>query len=258
MPNLVTVVVETLHKPKPVFGIEPHKLYTVTTPQGDLPERAFDEIREILPLSGYRLLDKLLGEDPATWTKWMVGSGPLTGTWPKRFAKAYYQANINRGWKLDPKYLSQAGEILGKACKGATYYFEFTDEISWNGGFHDDGSCWWREYKDARDALVRRGGFGVLFYRNEEQFKNTQGTYGIGRCWAWPQQGVIYVFNAYGIELPTIAKLISLKFGLSYRRVCTYTDDAWINNQDHNYAIAPTESLPEYKSSHHLTFSSNL
>ena len=148
---------------------------------------------------------------PADWQwVWKVGGkGEYVGMFPKRVAKWLYQKHATKPSK------DQLGELGTKVSahseRNAEYTFDFTHVFDWQAGdFGDKGSCFWTCHVSAKDMLYDNDARAVRFY-------NYAGGY--ARAWVAPYGNGVVVFNGYGLETLSIARILSHKWGAYYKKV---------------------------------------
>lgn len=178
-----------------------------------------------------------LWETDADFKVWMISKGKYSGTWPKRYSTLVFK---ELGCRPPEKMLAKVGQILTKCATTETEYIvDFVDKCEWKAGSFGESSssCWWSDYRGARIGLFRHGGMAMRFYE-----KNGRGC---GRCWMFPHDEGIYIFNAYhnhDLSLYAMASLISVYTGVSYRRVELEIPRAYINGNT-GFFVAPIDVL---------------
>lgn len=195
--------------------------------------------------------------DPARWSDtndsdftWqlLVTKGRYVGTLPKQCSAYCYK---NYGVSLTSDTLTKIGNIIarhGLVREDKHYEWDLTDRFDWcDGDFGDSGSCFWGGNAGARDMLEDAGAFALRLYRPDGR--------GYARCWVLPQDGIYYMFNAYGEPLVTLARILATSKGYSYKRVTLYNNDElsgtlYLNNNGKGYAIAPQTVLDTLPDAH--------
>jgi len=171
-----------------------------------------------------------------------IGSAWTTreGKFPKRMAKYLRR----KGIKAAPEIVSEIGNIASRhVAQQSTYRMDFTQSIDWRAGdFGDAGSCFWGDHSGAKDMLEENGAYAVRFYDADED--------GIGRAWLAPFGEAWIAFNSYGIDLFTVARVLSHAFGWTYERVHLenngMTTGMLYVNSGRGIAIGPAiDDLPE-------------
>ena len=215
-------------------------------PCGEIVESAIKEAEEIVssfcphPTDGatFRFPSpQRLWESGNDWNTWMIPKGKYSGTWPKRYQSYVYQ---QFGCRPPESMVAKLGEILSRFANcEQTYVVDFVNECDWDpGDFGENrGSCWWNEYSNARTGLFDNGGMAMRFY--------TETGKGCGRCWIYPEDDRLYIFNAYhknDLSLYNMACLLSTFLGVSYKRCDIDAPRAYVNN-DTGYCIAPVGVL---------------
>jgi len=131
------------------------------------------------------------------------------GKFPKRVQKYLRR----KGIKAAPEIVSEIGNIASRhVAQQSTYHVDFTQTIDWRAGqFGDGGSCYWGTNAGARDMLAENGAYAIRFYDDDER--------GIGRAWLAPYGNSWIMFNSYGLDLFTVARVMSHAFGWTYQRI---------------------------------------
>jgi hypothetical protein len=178
-----------------------------------------------------------LWNSDADWTNWMVDKGLYSGTWAKRYSSFVWK---NYGCRPPESLIAKLGEILSKSANCENQYIcDITDNFDWEPGTfgESDGSCWWGEFNHARTGLQRHGGLALRFYG-----KNGKGC---GRCWIFPENDRMFIFNNYhkdNLTLYNMACLLATYLGVSYKRVRIDCPGAYINSE-HGFMIAPVDVI---------------
>jgi hypothetical protein len=216
--------------------IELNTRYTFKNPAGTISDSGITEIRKFIssqslqsdvwkavnPDCQYYFLPSL----PDNWQwVWVVQKGEYAGTMPKRVSKYYYKALKLR---CPETFLQELGNIARKHANDSTEYtFEFVDEFNWSSGDYGDyGACWFHSNSDARQILADAGGMAIRFY-------NANGA-GIARAWVYPTDDMYIVFNGYGLQTITIARIMATWLGMDYKKINLSNWDrsngtVWIN-----------------------------
>lgn len=154
--------------------------------------------------------------------EWLVTTGPLQGTLPKRIAHLIYK---NSGAKIPKGIVSEIGNIAARHCgNGQDYVYDITPDFDWReGDFGDTGSCYWGGRASARDMLKEHDSLAIRFYKDSK---------GYGRAWIiFPKpsevmalegkapENICIVYNSYPSSHPLcrVARLIATLTGLSYK-----------------------------------------
>lgn len=205
------------------------QLHTIYLGTGHVSEEGIDVIQGTLAGRGIHLWPDNF--DPAC----VVKSGEYTGTIVKRLRKFYHE----NGLDLNQNLCSEIGSIVGRySTNKQEYTFHFTNRLWPCGKFQDGGSCFWSEKKATPQIIFDNGGGGVCFFDGEK---------GIGRAWILPYGEDWVIFNAYGLEIYEIVKVISTYLGLGYRKIqlSNYSDDDYLYiNDSSQYVI--TSNLDKY------------
>ena len=174
-----------------------------------------------------------------SWKEWKYSDENCSGTWPKRFDNAFYKAY---DFRLPKELVSAMGNEIANALQRTTetIRFEIVDWADWEpGNFQEpSGSCWWDEYDYAREGLINSGGCAVLFYDSKEQYDEAHPlryeSKGLGRCWLFPHEDKLMVFNGYGYYLRDSVRYIAQALELEYRE-CSFNggedEVGWINGE---------------------------
>jgi hypothetical protein len=147
---------------------------------------------------------------PISWSwDWLIASGEFRGTFPKRVASFYYKRHNLR---CPDQFVQQIGNLARKHCdQGRTYEFDFVDQFDWeHGEFGDKWSCYWGSNEEAREVLRENGALAIRFFQDSK---------GFGRAWLVETPDYWIVFNGYGHETVTIARVLSGWMSLHYRQV---------------------------------------
>jgi hypothetical protein len=231
-----------------MFHFSLYTRYTVTAPKGTISERGIEEVtkfiqaqrlssdewREANPNIPYTYLYSL----PVDWDwTWVVQKGEYAGTLPKRISKYYFKVyNI----KCPESFLSQIGNIARAHSEdNLQYEFDFVDKFDWESGdFGDSHSCFWGSKEEARDILHENGALAVRFYKDGA---------GSARAWLYKSEEFLLVFNGYGYLTLHIARVLSLHFNVSYKkiRLTNYNRDdgtLWINGGT-GYLVGTLENI---------------
>lgn len=176
-----------------------------------------------------------------TWPEWwqwrniVSGKGDYVGSFVKRIRK-YLRKEKNKEFT----HAGELGSLIGQYSSWHNCYnFRFSAD-EWNeGDFGDDGSCFFGCRAKAPARIFDSVGGAVQFFDAEHK--------GFARCWIKPIGEQLVLFNAYGLELLTIARIVSGYLGLSYRRVRICNNDEtqgliWINGNG-GFVIAQDVSV---------------
>lgn len=189
--------------------------FTIKTPDGLVSEAGVIELNVYLTFNS---LGRLPVDFEPVWTT-------RRGTLPKRLAAHLYKTSKT---KLSEEQVSAIGNIARRNSSDAqTYYCDFTNRIDWHAGdFGDYGSCAWGDKAGMKD-MVAQNGYAVRFYRESGS--------GYGRAWVAPiSDNRVIVFNAYGLEPITVARILSVHFACGYKRISLANNGSdcgvlWIN-----------------------------
>jgi formylmethanofuran dehydrogenase subunit E len=182
------------------------------------------------------------------WGEWLVKKGVYSGTWPRRYASLCWR---KYGVRPPESLLVDLGNVLGKSATGeSTHIVDFSNTCTWKPGAFGEStsSCWWGEYNGARLGLFKSGGLAMRFWNESNK--------GIGRCWIYPRDEALYIFNAYhnsGMNLYSMAVLLATHLGVSYRRVNIYVRHAYVNGEM-GFRIAPVDVLENGKERYEFDF----
>lgn len=142
---------------------------------------------------------------------WQVDEGTYKGNLPTRIANyAYKRYN---GFKLPEEVKREIGDSASKnvGLISGGIEFDFDEKLDWDSGkFGDSGSCFWQSRRDCIKLLRHKGARAIRFYKDGK---------GIGRAWLANAELGILVFNAYGIPLFEIARILTLFIGLDTKGV---------------------------------------
>lgn len=182
----------------------------------------------------------LLPSLPPDWSwSWVVQSGEYRGTFPKRVSSYYYKKH---NLKMPDTVVQQVGNIARKHLdSGLTYEFDFVDRFDWQSGdFGDSGSCYWGSNEAARDVLTENSAMAVRFYKNDD---------GYGRAWLIETPDFYIVFNGYGYDTLTIARVLSAWMNVEYRKIRLTNNGetsglVWINGGT-GYVIGAKEKIEQ-------------
>jgi hypothetical protein len=163
-------------------------------------------------------------------TEWVTRSGTL----PKRLSKWF----AKRGVKLSSDVLGKVGDIARQYCpKKSVFVYDVVGGDGPNGSWAEwepgdygekPTSCWFGDgsYNGARLQLqAQHQGFAVRFYDPDDTSR------GVGRCWVIVENGIAFLFNAYGpYSLLSIARMLSQEAGAIYHEVKSFEwSEAYIN-----------------------------
>lgn len=229
------------------------ELYDTPSSPVNVSEYAIEDIRDILNSWLTNLgSDKYISSvhnaiETSIMTDWLITDSDVcsyTGTFPKRLAKWFKDYT---GLKLDSNVLGKIGDTASKDISrhnNEYCQFDFTDTFNWHAGdYGDDGSCYFGDRSDAKQAIEDRGSLAIRFYNSKNE--------GYGRAWLvfGRTNGVSHavLFNAYpdNFKLAKIARILSTITGCLYKEVTFENDgeshgELWINNYK-GYAIYPAE-----------------
>lgn len=129
--------------------------------------------------------------------------------------------------KLPDNLISKIGQIAeSHMSKPENIFFDITNCFNWNSGdFGDSGSCFWGENKKAKELMQDNNFTAVRFYHKPRN-ANYYHPEGYARCWIFnnlPFDGMI-IFNAYGVPLVKIARVLSSWLNWDYRRISLYNN----------------------------------
>ena len=173
--------------------------------------------------------------DDEDWVSWIIQRGTYAGTWPKRYASFLRKQH---GHKIDSVQLAKIGTLASSysAKKSEILYIDFTDHANWTPGTFGESntSCWWNEYNRNRMGLFDIGGRAVRFF---DKLENP-----MGRAWLLKYEQGWAMFNIYGKEGFSAARIVSTHLGLSYKKLPMISDESFINNNS-GFLLGPSEFL---------------
>jgi hypothetical protein len=219
--------------------------FDYTVPGGEITStgwnRIIDTLYQSLPVnwgfeSGLEQVDRL----------WTTPQGNFT----KRLAKLALQNNL----KISPQLLSEVGNIAREySSQPATLKLEFSREFNESARhwYHED-SCYWGQYAASRCQLKNHGTIGLRTYDSYGDVN--------GRAWLQPiapttggwvasdktDSDAFVLFNVYGHEYVTIARILATMTGKSYTRVSFSMSDTYINSS--GWLIASPETCQKWSS----------
>lgn len=185
---------------------------------------------------------------------WVVVRGEYAGTLPKRISSWLFKVH---GVRMTAAQLSTIGNIAKKHCIASdTYYLDFTACFDWRAGdFGDSGSCYWGCHEYARTMLADHDSLAVRLY------KDSEGENGYARAWiVFPKKNELryaerradkpdlaVIYNAYGIDLIRLTRLVATHLNLSYSKVelrnqGTDSGTLWINGGT-GYALGLPQAI---------------
>lgn len=152
--------------------------------------------------------------------QWKVnGKAEYVGTFPKRLSKWMWQ---QYGIKLTAEQLGRIGTIAAQhSARAEVVYMDFNWDLDWlkeDGVAFDDSESCFRDpdqYQHSPYWITGNGGGAVRFYSDAD------GCNGIGRALLLPWKGETgwVMFNVYGFEPLTVARILSLYWHEDYKRV---------------------------------------
>ena len=233
--------------------------FVINGPKGEILKEAIDEAQTVVDKFSSSTNDHFkfpspqrLWDDGENWNLWMVAKGEFSGTWPKRYQTMVYK---KYGCRPPAEMTAKLGEILSRfANKEAEHLVDIISNAEWTPGEFGENtsSCWWHEYNHARVGLFSHGGLAFRFF-----YKNGKG---LGRCWLYPREDRIYMFNCYhktNLNLYNMACLLATHMGLSYKRVGIYAEHAYVNGET-GFCVAPVDVLARFTGDRHdLPFADN-
>jgi hypothetical protein len=161
-------------------------------------------------------------------TEWVTKAGTL----PKRLSKWF----AKRGVKLSSDLLGKVGDIARQYCpKRSVYLYDVVGGDGPNGSWAEwepgdygehRGSCWFGgSYNGARLQLqAQHQGFAVRFYDPDNP------SAGVGRCWVIVENGIAFLFNAYGPSLLSMARMVAQECGGLYHECKAFDwSEAYVN-----------------------------
>lgn len=168
---------------------------------------------------------------------WVVPKADYAGTFPKRVA-SWYRRNARPLLTAElQRVIGEIGARLGPQVNhGRTYFCDLVRHIDWDAGdFGDDGSCYWTTNKVARPALNDDPYTGALrFWSGDDD-----DAHGIARCWVTRCDEHVIVWNAYGLNAVTCARVLAAALpGYTYAK-CDLVNNGerkgkvWINGDAH-------------------------
>lgn len=212
--------------------------FTLETPAGGITERGMTELESYLINNGFGCLPSDF--EPVWCTK--------RGTLPKRVQNHLFKTYKT---KLTVEQISAIGNIAkAHTSEGKSYIMDFTKRINWqDGDFGDGGSCFWGDKHEAK-SMLEENAYAVRAFRfrtlgvTDLKYHNLRG---YARAWLAPigEQRFI-VFNGYGETALTFARLLSMLWKRTYKKISLTNngDDGgtlWINGQ--NYVIGTHEQI---------------
>jgi len=166
------------------------------------------------------------------------GSTKMCGSLAKRirkFLNIYYDIN------LSDDDMGELGEVLRVARNKTTqFHCKFVDNFDWNpGDFGDYNSCFWTQKKLAKEALLKAGAKPILFYKNGD---------GVARAITINYKDYLIIFNAYGMNLLEITKILARHFNCVYQTISLTNEDdphnlIHINNNIGNILYDKTKQI---------------
>lgn len=143
------------------------------------------------------------------------------GTLPKRVSKWCHE---KLGVKLDSKLLAAIGDAAAEHMpRGESYLYDIkAGPFDWvRGAFGDPNSCYWTCHSAARHQLSsQHNAFAMRFWQPLRTGEESPSNVGIGRCWILVQDGIAFLFNAYGPHnLLIMARLLATEAGAMYHSV---------------------------------------
>lgn len=177
-------------------------------PLGELSEDGIERIKEQMGDWGYYLL----WPDWWQWKNMVSGNGEYVGSFVKR-AKKY----LKKVYSYDFTHAGELGSLVGEySSRHDCYNFRFSAD-TWNeGDFGDEGSCFFGSRSKAPDRIFAAGGGAIQFFDSEGK--------GFARCWILPKGDKLYLFNAYGLSLLTITRILAGHLGASYHSISVYNN----------------------------------
>lgn len=169
---------------------------------------------------------RYLPELPDTWAYvWMVERGAYRGTFAKRVRQWLY---AEHGVIAPEPWLAAIGQ-LARAHSAArlSYSFTITRSLYWRAGEYGDyGSCIMHSNSHALQAMTDAGVLAMRFHRENGA--------GFARAWVMPYAGGFVVWNAYGLQLVEVARVLAEHTGLQYAECRVSNNDetsgvVWIN-----------------------------
>jgi hypothetical protein len=136
------------------------------------------------------------------------------GTLPKRLASHLYKSP-NCKLRLTETDISMIGNIAQLHCNKVTdYLFDFTNKFDWPmGAFGDAGSCFGNRRHTVLYSMEQDGYLAMRF------FNPTNPAVGVARAFVYPREQYFIVFNGYGMEKLSIARILATWLGYTYRHV---------------------------------------
>jgi hypothetical protein len=228
--------------------------YEIEIPGNGIDQTGIDLIQDKLEEWGFGIIPdhKPLPPSENEFWRWewkINGKGEYVGALPKRIGKLIYQT---QGRKLLVEQLSELGNI-GAVHSGRhrTYYFDIVDHIDWGRtdfGQPDD-CCFWSCHASAKDMILDNGGGAIRFFYNDSYCVEA----GIARAWLAPWKDCWIVFNGYGLDTLSIARILAAHLDHSYYRRIELSNrgdsqgELWINGGV-AYLIGPQESVLRWDS----------
>jgi len=238
--------------------------FTIDIPGNGINQTGIDLIQIALLEWGY---DEIPENEPlppskSEYWKWdwkVPGKGEYVGSLPKRIGKLLYQM---QGVKIPPHLLSKLGNIgsqySGKHCK---YWFDIVNTIDWEKTDfgQPDTCCFWSCHAGAKEMIVENGGGAIRFFDPGSEILADEAPaytpdYGFARAWLAPWRGCWIVFNGYGLETLTVARILATHMGHAYYRRIHLTNlgsasgELWVNGPGAGFLIGPQEQVLQWES----------
>lgn len=173
------------------------------------------------------------------------------GNFPTRVKRAAYK---NYSLKLEPRILTEVGNLVGANSKGATFEVAVTRDVNLPPAeFGNNRSCWWTDYTESRCTLKSNGGLGLRAFDGDAV---------TGRVWVMgvkqgvdgrmvptfdTHTGIYLVFNGYGVLAETTGPRVvqHLTGAETYRRVSVgaESDGRFYINNNSGYLVGPRDPI---------------
>jgi hypothetical protein len=208
-----------------------NKLFKIKVPPNGISEEGLRAVSTIIYNMGFPMPDSR----EADWVSWIVQRGKYAGTWPKRFANFLRKEH---GYKIDSDALAKIGSCASSHSnkEPEVLYTDFTDHANWTPGTfgEDEHSCWWKEFNNCRMGFFDKGGRAVRFFNKNKK--------PVGRAWIIKHRSGLALFNIYGRDPFSAARIVSNHLGLSYKKIGMTSKNSFINN-DSGFLLGSSEYL---------------
>jgi hypothetical protein len=250
--------------PARILSLPIHQRVTATMPSGTITPEGERQIKQMI-LDVFNQVDRLLQwhhEDASIEWVWMTKRGTL----PKRIANFMHKRGVNASQDL-LSTIGQMGKMSAELGNGATYYFEFDQSIAWHHGqFADEGACTIHDRSDVAIPQMKDLGFyAIRFYEYPKCPVLTlpHDCYhgGIARAWMHhvdANPGCWLLMNGYGLSTLSIAHVLSMHFGWTYKKVLVVSnaqeEGFYVNNDGRCYVLGNVEDVKNFPEEYDLEF----